>query len=57
MNIRAFFSTFFGGLILTLILIVPAIDAFIFVLRCLIWPLRALQYLVGGGPPPDFWEL
>ena len=51
---RAAFSTWFIGLLLSIVLLVPAIKALVFVLRCVFWALEAFQSLVTGTTLPDF---
>lgn len=60
MNIRAFLSsflsTFFGGLVLAILLFVPAVHALMFLISVPLWLIAALRSMAGGAPMPDFWS-
>lgn len=52
--ISSMFATWYVGMILALVLLVPTIQALIFALRCLFWVLSAIQTASVGLPPPAF---
>ena len=50
--LRTMFSTWYIGLIVSLILLVPVVKLLIFSLRALFWSMNAFQALVTGAPLP-----
>lgn len=59
MNVRAVFASFvsswFGGLLLALVLIVPGLKLLEVLFRSVFWAVAAMQAIFGGAPLPDFW--
>jgi hypothetical protein len=49
-------STWFVGLILAILLIGPALEGIILVLRSIFWVMGAFQSVLVGTPMPEFWS-